>query len=482
MNHDFDELDNLFGEASGDLRSQLDDLDVPEFRPRNDGARALVAAALLIVAGFFGIPWLADAFGDPNSVEIGDVAETPDTGEGTAEVPGDDEIVTEAIELITGFDTTQPIEGRERLVLGEAVADPAYGASVRRVTDFESGSDRTELPASSVENADGSAFLVFRDASAWVSIDRESLEATELPAVSRRSEPHWHPTDSTLIRHFPSPATEQALVLLESSVDGSTTTVADLTDRVVERFPSAWLFSSGSGQDPALGSIYAWAVLDDSDQLLGLITYDLANDEILAMTDAPADDFGDFRSTRISPSGTFVVAGWVGNTISYDLNLEQATVLDQRDRQGVFVAMEDGGDALITVDLTSEEPTGGHIYWIDLESGERNLLYDLFDSANTSVEFSSSASRPGWAILTTHGCNDDGAWSCEKVMATHLASGTLVNLAHTYRCDEAGVVEPTASLSPDFERLYFNGNSLDCEQDLEVFELTIPSNLFDLVE
>ena len=67
-------------------------------------------------------------------------------------------------------------------------------------------------------------------------------------------------------------------------------------------------------------------------------------------------------------------------------------------------------------------------------------------------------------------------------MATHLATGTLVNLAHTYRCDEAGIIAPRASLSPDFERVYFNGNSLNCDQGTEVFELEIPSNVFEVIE
>lgn len=480
MNHDFDELDNLFGAASGDLRSQLDEIDVPDFRPRNDGARAVAVAAVLLVAGFFGIPWLVDAFSDPTRIEIGDVAETPDTGEGTSEGTG--ETATAEIDLITGFDTTLAEVARERPALGESVADPAYGASVRRVTNFVDGSPRTELPASSVENADGSAILVFQDESAWAVVDRETLEVTELARVARRSEPHWNPTEPDLIRHFAESSTERALMLLETSVDGSTQTLADLTDQVVERFPSAWFLSSGFGQAPSTGDVYAWAVFDNAGDLLGFVTYDLTQDQILGTIDAPTEDYGEFAATRISPSGTFVIAGWVGNTISYNVNLEQATVLEQRDRQGALVAMETGSDALITVDFTSEEPTGGHIYWIDLESGERNLLYNLFDSANTSVEFAAASSRPGWAILTTHGCNNAGSWSCEKVMATHLETGTLVNLAHTYRCEESGVPEPHASLSPNFERLYFNSNSQNCAQPVEVFELEIPANVFDLAD
>ena len=486
MNNEFDELDNLFGSASGDLRNQLDDIDIPEFQPRNDRARALVVVAVLAVAAFFGLPWLADAFGETTSIDTAEIVDdgtvepAPDPEEApdeVVEVPG-----AEAIDLITGFDTTPPVDGRERLSLGESVPDPAYGANVRRVSEAGPAEARIASSFASPENADSTALLILRNEADWHAVDRTSLESTELSTVDRRSEPHWHPTNPSVLRHFPDPQADTGLALLETSLDGSTEVVADLATRVIERFPTAVFLSSGVGQDPALGTIYAWAVLNEGSDLLGFISYDLSLDQILGSADAPTEDFGNFDSVRISPSGTFVIAGWVDNTVSYDVSFAESTVLDQRNRDGALVVMEGASDALITVDLTSEEPTGGHIYWIDLESGERNLLYDLFDGANTSVQFSASPQRPGWAILATHGCRGAGAWSCEKVMATHLVSGTLVNLAHTYACGEAALSVPQISVSPALDRAYFNSDSATCDQPAEAFEVEIPSNLFELAE
>ena len=55
MSNEFNELDALLGSASRDLRTQIGDTDIPEFRPPNNNVRTVVVAALLLVAGIVGV-------------------------------------------------------------------------------------------------------------------------------------------------------------------------------------------------------------------------------------------------------------------------------------------------------------------------------------------------------------------------------------------------------------------------------------------
>ena len=486
MSNEFNELDALLGSASRDLRTQIGDTDIPEFRPPNNNVRTVVVAALLLVAGIVGVSVLRGE--TPNEIdtvdapENGNVQEVPDI---TSQEPNQDGPATtpnpSADELITGFDTTPPVESLAPTALGEFWNDPAYRSVQRRVTDDASRpevSARTGSAFASPENADGSAVLVLRDETFWHIVDRATLESTAIDSVSTRSEPHWHPTDATRIRHLAESDAANRLVLLETSIGGATVTLADLADPITELFPTAAVITSGGGHDPVAGNIYAWAVLDQSGELIGAVSYDLDQGTVLGSTPAPDEDFGDFSSVRVSPSGTHVILGFVDNTISYDITLGDPRVLDQRDRSGALVAMPGSADVLLTVSLTSDTANGGWIYWLDLETGESTRLFDLFDNANTSVSFSATPGRPGWAVMSTFGCNVDGAWSCDKVFAVDLASGTLVNLAHTYSCAPVGIAPPQASVSPRLDRVYFSSDS--CAGTTNVVELTAPPDLFSL--
>ena len=104
MNNEFDELDNLFGSASGDLRNQLDDIDIPEFQPRNDRARALVVVAVLAVAAFFGLPWLADAFGETTSIDTAEIVD-----DGTVEPAPDPEEAPDEVVEVPGAEAIDPV-------------------------------------------------------------------------------------------------------------------------------------------------------------------------------------------------------------------------------------------------------------------------------------------------------------------------------------------------------------------------------------
>ena len=512
MSNEFDDLERRLGSATGDLRTQINSTEIPDFKPRRDGLRVVAVAAAVIVFAFFGWSILND---QPNSLDTVDTPDSedgspaPDTPDGDDDSSDNDAIeegVDEGVEddvepnqqdapvsdpndvpspsadeLIVGFDTTPPVDAREPGALGEVRPDPAYGSSVRRIVDAT-----PDQPAAvgsafvSPENADGTLALIMRNDESWDVVDRATLESTLLANVDRRSEPHWDPTDPNRLRHFPEETADRRLQLLASTVDGSTETLVDLTDRVREVFPNAAFFETGFGHDPAGGSVYDWAVGDDQGNIVGFVSYDLEQNVILGSAPIGPDGIGEFSSVRISPSGTHVIVGYDENSVLLDVELTMPRVLDQRDRGGALVSMPNAGDALITVDLQSDPPTGGWIYWTDLESGEINLLFELFGGANTSVSFSASDGQPGWAVMSSFTCRDLGAWSCDKVTAVHLASGTLVNLAHTYLCAPASTAVPAASLSPSFERIYFNSDSGSCGDPIEVRELTVPPDVFDL--
>ena len=59
-------------------------------------------------------------------------------------------------------------------------------------------------------------------------------------------------------------------------------------------------------------------------------------------------------------------------------------------------------------------------------------------------------------------------------MAVELATGLVVNLAHTYNCGDDYWTETHAVVNRSFTRIYFNSDAGSCGIDAEVYELTVP--------
>lgn len=380
-------------------------------------------------------------------------------------------------DLVTGLDATPPSARWTRPPLLAATTDPAYGTPVRRLTSAEDTRfDRNTYSRRQAENADGTRFMTYHGDAAYRVYARASGELVRVLDIHPDAEPQWHPTDPDLVRHVAgSDATVGDLTYLETNVvTGSQRTIADLTDRVRAVFPSAaYLADRAEGSPSADADRIAWIVHDGADRAVGIVSYDLGLDRVLG-TAVPDASAGRLDWVSASPTGTYVVAGYVDRTVVFDADLDRPRrINDKADHSDIALAA-DGSDAYVYVDF-SAGVDGGWLVSVDLDTLDRVRLFDLYDDANTSLHVSGKGyDLPGWVVVSTYACKVPSAWSCDKVMAVELATGLVVNLAHTYNCGADYWTETHAVVNRAFTRVYFNSDAGSCGIDAEVYELEVP--------
>lgn len=379
--------------------------------------------------------------------------------------------------LVTGFDATPPSPSWTRPTLLADYTDPAYGTQIRRVTSADGTRfDRNTYSRRQAENADGTRFMTYHGEAAYRVYDRTSGDLVRVLDVHPDGEPQWHPTDADLIRHTSgSNSSVGTLTYLETDVvTGDRRTIADLTTRVRAAFPNAaYLADRAEGSPSADGNRMAWVVFDAAENAMGIVSYDLATDQILGTSGLdPAAGRLDWVST--SPTGDYVIAGYVDRTVVLDADLTRPRRINDKADHSDIALTADGRDAYVYIDF-SAGADGGWLMSVELDTLARTRLFDLYDDANTSVHVSGKGyDKPGWVVVSTYNCKVPGAWSCDKVIAVELATGLVVNLAHTYNCGDDYWTETHAAVNRSFTRIYFNSDAGSCGIDAEVYELTVP--------
>ncbi len=400
------------------------------------------------------------------SIDVGAVAGEPA-----------DRIGPLATDLVTGFDATPPSTTWTRPALLTSATDPAYGTPIRRMTSADGTRfDRNTYSRRQAENANGTRFLTYHGDAAYRVYDRVSGDLVRILNIHPDGEPQWHPTDPDLVRHIAgSNASVGDLTYLETDVvTGEQRTIADLTTRIRTTFPAAaYLADRAEGSPSADGNRLAWIVYDDNEDAIGIVTYDLAANRILgsAVPDASA---GPLDWVSASPTGDYVMAGYWDATVVLDADLTRPRRINDKGDHSDIALTAGGRDAYVYIDF-SAGPDGGWLMSVELDTLQRTRLFDLYDDANTSVHVSGKGyDKPGWVVVSTYNCKVPGAWSCDKVVAVELATGLVVNLAHTYNCGDDYWTETHAVVNRSFTRVYFNSDAGSCGIDAEVYELSIP--------
>ncbi|MCP5027720.1 MAG: hypothetical protein GY929_15710 [Actinomycetia bacterium] len=429
---------------------------------------AVVAVVLAATIGGVAAPAVSS---DPSTEVASAVPPPADPTPGPARGAG--------AELVWGYDATPPQAGWTKVDLGETYADPVYGSLVRRITTAEGTRfDRNPYSRRQAENADGTFFFSYHGDAAYHVYNRETLELVRSLDIHPDADPQWHPSDPEIIRHIAGPNSHVGdLRLYETDVaSGTSGVVADLTARIQAVLPDAlYMYDRAEGSPSASGDLYAWLVHNSDEEIIGMVAYDLAADEILGLTGSlrSAPDSLDWVS--MSPTGTRVLAGYRDGTFAYDLDFTNELRLSETGEHSDIAIDSHGRDAYVHIDF-SAGVNGGWLLSTDLETGEHTRVFDLYDDANTSVHVSGKGyNRPGWVVVSTYNCKEPGAWSCHKVMAVELAaSGRVLNLAHTYNCGDSYWTETHASVNRDFTRVYFNSDGGSCGIDAEMMEITMP--------
>ena len=383
-------------------------------------------------------------------------------------------------DLVWGKDATAPDPSWQAPDLGGSYADVAYGTSIRRMTSADGTRfDRNTYSRRQAENADGTMIFTYHGTAEYHVIERAGPSLVRALPIHPDAEPQWHPTNPNLIRYIAGPNSSVGdLELYEIDVTtGESRSIADLTNRIVGLFPQAvFLMDRAEGSPSADGNRYAWMVFDGDGQRVGIVSYDLATDQILGSTDQFEHDPSTLDAISMSPSGRFIVASYWDGVYAYTVDFADRRQLGTKAEHSDIAVNAAGNDSFVHIVFADVED-GGWLVADDLVTGERVRIFDLYDNANTSIHISGKGfDRPGWVIVSTYSCKVPGAWSCDKVMAVELAdNGRILNLAHTHNCGEDYWTETHAVTNRDLSRVYFNTDSGSCGIDAEVMEITVPT-------
>ena len=384
-------------------------------------------------------------------------------------------------DLVWGYDTTPMAADWTRPPQYEPRTDPAYGTTVTRLTSAnDTRFDRNTYSRRQAENANGTLFMTYHGSATYHVYDRVSGDLVRALPIHPDAEPQWHPTNPRAVRFLEGPNSSVGdLLLFEIDVTtGATSTIADLRDRIRSVLGDAdYMKDRAEGAPSADGNRYAWMVYDESEEIIGMVSYDLATDSVLGIrTAGQLPDAGRLDALSMSPTGAYVVAQFADGTYVYNADLSNERLIFEGAEHSDIALGDRGQDVYVYIDFTATA-TGGWLTAVDLDTLESSLIFDLFDDANTSIHISGKGyGKPGWVVASTYSCKVDFAWSCYKVMAVELApNGRVLNLAHTYNCGQAYWTEPHAVVNRDFSRIYFNSDSGSCGIDAEVYLLDVPN-------
>lgn len=371
---------------------------------------------------------------------------------------------------------------------GEPFADPVYGTCVVRVTAHDreppTGFARNDYSRRQAFNADNTKLFIIAYDGAWHLYDAASLRYLKpLRALSGDAEPQWHPTNPDLLYFVPRDGVGMKLYELNVRTD-EVRIVGDFERRLKKQWPGAYTAWTRSEGSPSADLRY-WAFqVDDADwNGLGMFTYDLTTDTILAIYDFKANGRSRPDHLSMSPSGNYVVVGWDEGPFVFTRDLKGERPLAKNGEHSDLARAADGDDVYVSVDY---EKSGGPVYMVNLRTGERTDLFNSYQMHTaTAMHFSGKAfGQPGWVLMSTYAdysrvplpWSSAPQWLHRKVFAVQLKSNPkILNLAHDHAAYAKYWTEPQASVNRDFTRILFNSNwDTPSELDVDAYMIVLP--------
>lgn len=254
--------------------------------------------------------------------------------------------------------------------------------------------------------------------------------------------------------------------------------MADFADRLRALWPSAhaaWTRSEGSPS--ADGRYWAFLVDDDRWQGVGLFTYDLTHDRIVATYDLAGHGKPRPDHLSMSPSGRHVVVSWNDGPTAFTRELTGPRLLQRSGEHSDIAVTAEGDDAYVAVDYKSND---GSVFMVNLRTGQRTDLFPTYVAGTaTALHISGKAyRRPGWALVSTYADYGKAGqqWLHRRLFAVELkAKPRIVHLAHHHSRFAKYWTEPHASVNRDFTRLMFNSNwGTASETDVDAYMVLLP--------
>jgi len=304
----------------------------------------------------------------------------------------------------------------------QAVTDPVYRTTVRRVTDkttdgYSSDGIMNEYSRADPENCDATRVLLRGTDGQWELYGLPGF--TRTGSISFRDnpdpEPRWHPTDPDVVFFVEGPS------LWRMDVSTSQTTLVH--DFSAEDPNCAFARTRYEGEPSADGRYWCVRLEDASYTLFAIVCNDATTNTILGRLDSPP---ADCDHVTMALGGTrCIVPSDAGAAYSYALDFTNPVRLPDGMGHADVARTLAGDDVLVYQNAQTD-----WIAMVDLATGiETNLVPIPFsDNLDIGLHISAgSAACPGWVLVSTYGANTTAqSWMDRSLFMLQLQANPLV--------------------------------------------------------
>jgi hypothetical protein len=384
---------------------------------------------------------------------------------------------------VMGFDRRQPVAS-PKPTRGKPFADANFKTCIVRVTDHDAdgvrGFLRNDYSRRQAFNADDSKVIVYALDGSWHLYDTKTLKYLgALPGVGGDAEPQWHPTNPKLLYYVP--AFGIGMVLKEIDVTTlKSRVVADLGARLKAIWPTANTANTKSEGSPSRDARYWGFAVDDAQwNGLGMFTYDLTKDQIIATYDFAKNHRTRPDHVSMTPSGKYITISWGDGVYAFTPDFGKSVKLHHKSEHSDIAVDGNGDDIFVSVDY--EEDLGA-VFMVNIRTGVRTNLFPTYlEHSVTAMHFSGKAyNRPGWILMSTY-AEGGGPWQWlhGKIFAVELkANPRIIDIAHHHVFHDDYFTEPHASVNRDFTRVVFGSNwDVKTKTDIDTYMIELPKSL-----
>lgn len=394
---------------------------------------------------------------------------------------------------------------------GVSCTDADSGLTVTRVTNYATDAAslnwmRHEYSKRQAFNADSTRFLTWASNGTWHLYNASTYaRIKQLIGPAGDAEPTWHPTDATKFWYLPNNG--GTVVYSYDTDDDSTVTAANFAGRLPWSGVT-YISTAAEGSPSVDGRYWAFMARNASFSMLGIFTYDMQTDTILAtktVSETP-------NYITATPSGDYVVVAWfssqlvdgvAGRTRAYTRDLTDWTYVDCDIEHSDVAIGVNGADYYVGVDYTNGgtpacSPANGYVFMRDIAAGWVSQGYntsrtDLFGTyINGSVQAvhisGRATSRTGGVIVSTYNCDAapcPSAQSNRVMWIPMVSSPTIQYLTSTH--DKYGGIyfaEPQATINKAGTRAMFASNwdmGGTADENVDSYIVELPAAAFAII-
>lgn len=364
--------------------------------------------------------------------------------------------------LVTGQDNS-PIATLAKPVRGTPQTDPSYKVRIEQATaktDDTTGKAawiRGDYSRRQAFNADESQYIAVASDGFWWLYDRATRKPImRLPSLAGSCEPIWHPTDPAKLYFHPinGGMTLSVLTINAAAKTAVPSTVANFAGKLPwADVARCWMKDEGAPS--ADGRYWCFQAETAGFMTRGAFVFDLVEGRVLGSKSLTARP----DHTSMSPCGKYAVLSGDGadGTTAYDkLTFLPIRKLLHKSEHSDLGLLPNGQSFYIAIDYQS---AGGDVFTVNLETGERKVLFSTYGNSTTAIHFSAKAYKaPGLVAVSTYVMSGTKKWFHEKVFLLNVVTGEIGNVCHHRSKSGSYYAEPHASISPSGKRILFNSN------------------------